>query len=136
MLGFDMKEKKRIIETNSSAVAVAPFVSRVPFEVRIFPKKHLARFEITPEKILKDTAALLQSVLKRIRKNIGDPDLNFFIHTAPLKGGKYDFYHWHIEIIPKISNWGGFELGTGIDINVVDPEMAVTILRGKTKKSR
>ncbi|OGZ54368.1 MAG: hypothetical protein A3B25_01745 [Candidatus Ryanbacteria bacterium RIFCSPLOWO2_01_FULL_48_26] len=134
MLDFDMKEKKRIIETNSSAIAVVPFVSRVPFEVRIFPKKHFPRFEATPEKTLKGVAALLQSILKRIRKNIGDPDLNFFIHTAPLKGGSFGYYHWHIEIIPKISNWGGFELGTGIDINVVDPEMAMAILRGKTPK--
>lgn len=134
MLSFDIKEKNRVVEMNSVAVAVAPYISRVPFEVRVFPRKHFPRFEKTPEAVLKGIATLLQSVLKRMRKNLGDPDLNFFIHTAPLKGDNFDYYHWHIEIIPKISNWGGFELGTGIDINVVDPEMAVSILRGKNPK--
>ena len=131
MLQFDVKDKKRIIDINSSAVAVAPFISKVPFEVRVFPKKHLPRFEETSESILRGVAGLLQSVLKRMRKNLGDPDLNFFIHTAPLKGGAFGYYHWHIEVIPKSSHWGGFELGTGIDINVVDPEMAASLLKGK-----
>ncbi len=130
MLKFDTKEKKRIIDQNSRAIAVAPYVSRVPFEVRIFSKRHLPYFEKTPLSDLKAVAAVLQSVLRRIKKYLRDPDLNFFIHTAPLGGGDYGYYHWHIEITPKISTWGGLELSTGVDINVVDPEMAAATLRG------
>ncbi len=134
LLKFDLKEKKRIIDQNQSAVSVAPYVSRVPFEVRIFPKKHSPYFEKTSEKDLACVAALLQSALKRVRHHLKDPDLNFFIHTAPFKGN-YDYYHWHIEITPKISIWGGFELGTGVDINIVDPKMAAAVLKGKVVSS-
>ena len=130
MLDFEKKEKVRIIEQNDSSIAVAPFFSREPFEVRIFPKKHLPYFERTPAKTLRDTSAILQSALRRIKKYLNDPDFNFFIHTAPLKDNKYGYYHWHIEILPKISTLGGFELGTGVDINVVDPARATAVLRG------
>lgn len=129
LLTFDLKEKKRIIDKSALAVSVAPHVSRVPFEVRVFPKRHLPYFERTPDRDLKDVAAVLQKALRRIRKYLKDPDLNFFIHTAPFRGN-YDYYHWHIEITPKISIWGGFELGTGIDINVVDPATAAAMLMG------
>ena len=131
MLGFDLKEKKRIICQNRYMVAVAPFISRAPFEVRIFPKEHAPYFDKTsPDRILA-VAEILKSSLKRIRKYLGDPDFNFFIHTPPLKDHRYNYYHWHIEIIPKISIPAGFELGTGVEINVVDPDKAAKILRGK-----
>ncbi len=130
MLAFDAKEKKRVIDQNERAISLAPFVSRVPFEVRVFPKKHTAEFQKTPLNELRSVAEMLQRALKRIRRNLRDPDLNFFIHTAPLKGGKYDYYHWHVEINPKITPFGGFELGTGVEINVVDPARAAKILRG------
>ena len=63
-------------------------------------------------------------------RNINDPDLNFFIHTAPLKSKKtYTHYHWHMEVLPKISIPAGFELSTGVLINVVPPETAAAMLR-------
>ncbi len=132
MLAFDMKDGKRIIDKNSRAVALAPFVSRVPFESRVFPLAHSARFENTPLGDLRAVAGMIQSVLKRMKKYLNDPDLNFFIHTAPLRGAGFGYYHWHVEVVPKISNWGGFELGTGVDINVVDPESAASVLKGKS----
>ncbi|MBI4087484.1 MAG: DUF4921 family protein [Candidatus Liptonbacteria bacterium] len=130
LLAFDLKEKKRIVDEDALAVSVAPRVSRVPFEMRVFPKKHLPYFERTSDRDLKDVAAVLQKTLRRIKRYLKDPDLNFFIHTAPFES-RYDYYHWHIEITPKISIWGGFELGTGIDINVVDPATAAAMLKGK-----
>jgi UDPglucose--hexose-1-phosphate uridylyltransferase len=132
MLREEMKKKKRIVDQNKSALLLAPFVSRAAYEIRVFPKKHLSHFEHTPLKDLRDVAAMLQSGIRRVKKFLGDPDFNFFIHTAPLKHGqRYEYYHWHIEIIPKISILGGFELSTGVDINVVDPEKAAAIVRGK-----
>ena len=64
-----------------------------------------------------------------MKKNLHDPDLNFFVHDAPANHGKYGYHHWHIEVIPKVSIEAGFELSTGIDINVVEPETAVKVLR-------
>jgi UDPglucose--hexose-1-phosphate uridylyltransferase len=129
MLKFDLKEKKRVILKNKNAVAITPFVSRSPFEVRIFPLKHQSSFEKTNLNVLKDTIKILHLTLKKIKIKLKDPDLNFFIHTSPYKDSKYNFYHWHIEILPKISIPGGFEISTGIEINVFDPYEAAKILK-------
>lgn len=130
MVEWEKKEKHRIVYENKSAVVLAPFVSREPFELRIFPKKHLPYFEETPQDIMKDIVSALQKALAKIENKLGDPDYNFFIHTAPLKDkNKYSHYHWHIEILPKTNISAGFELGTGIEINAVDPNDAARILR-------
>jgi len=130
MVAYELREKKRIVYENKGAVVFAPFVSREPFELRIFPKKHLPYFENTLDRELELIVDALQAVLRRIEKKMNDPDYNFFIHTAPLKNKKrYRHYHWHIEIIPKTNISAGFELGTGIEINPVDPDLAAKILR-------
>ncbi|MDD5431099.1 MAG: HIT domain-containing protein [Candidatus Pacebacteria bacterium] len=126
----ELKEKSRVIYRNKSAVVFAPFVSKEPFEARIFPKKHLPYFEDTQEKDLRGVVEALQFILKKITKNLNDSDYNFFIHTAPIKDKKkYRHYHWHIEIVPKTTLDAGFELSTGMEINVVDPDEAAKILR-------
>ncbi len=130
MIAWEIKEKKRIIFENNEAIAFAPFVSRNPFEVRIFPKRHLAFFENAYDQVIESVVQALQKVLRFLEKRLKDPDYNFFIHTAPLKN-KNDFqhYHWHIEILPKISTRAGFELGTGVEINAVDPDEAAKLLK-------
>ena len=133
MLAYEAKSKKRIIEQNTFAVAAAPYVSREPFEVRLYPKAPRPYFEKMPLAELRGVVAVLQSSLRRIEKYLRDPDLNFFIHTSPVKNENlYGHYHWHIEILPKgFSIPAGFEFGTGVDINVVDPDQAAAILRGE-----
>ena len=130
MIDWEKKYKKRIIYENKGAIAFAPFVSKSAFEVRIFPKKHLPYFENTLDTDMDYVSDALQNTLRKIRKNLHDPDYNFFIHTSPLKDKeKHKQYHWHIEIIPKTSLAAGFELGTGIDINSVDPDVAAKLLK-------
>ncbi|MBI4993875.1 DUF4921 family protein [Candidatus Wolfebacteria bacterium] len=130
MVDFEKKEKKRVVYENKSAVVLAPFVSREPFELRIFSKKHLPYFEDTPQEIMSDIVDALQKALCRIENRLADPDYNFFIHTSPLKDKKkYSHYHWHIEILPKTNISAGFELSTGVEINAVDPDEAAKILK-------
>ncbi len=130
MIKWEKKNKRRIIYENKGAIAFTPFVSREPFELRVFPKKHLPYFEDTSVQDLKWVVEALQKALMKMEKNLKDPDYNFFIHTAPiLNKKKYSNYHWHIEIQPKISISAGFELGTGIEITVVDPDEAAKILK-------
>lgn len=146
----DRKDGTRVIAENADAIAVAPFASRRPFEVSIMPKKHFSYFEKTPTTVVNAVAALTQKVLRSMRKNLQDPDLNFFIHSAPLHGIKidkarrsgirkggplgdkdYSYHHWHVEIVPVnvVSPPGGFELSTVVNINVIAPEDAARILR-------
>src|SRR3989344_763637 len=112
------------------AIVFCPFVSREPFELRIFPKDHISFFENADEKSLRDVVEALQLSLKKLEGALGDPDYNFFIHTAPIKNGnRYEHYHWHIEVIPRTTISAGFELGTAIEINPLDPERAAAILK-------
>ena len=130
MIDFEKKNRKRIIYENAGAIAFAPFVSKNPFEIRIFPKKHLPYFENTLDLDIDSVVDTLQFSLRKLEKNLKDPDYNFFIHTAPIKDkAKYKMYHWHIEISPKININAGFELGTGVEINDLDPDEAAKLLR-------
>lgn len=127
----EMRQKRRIIAENSAAIAFAPYASRKEFEVRLFPKKHSAFFENTLDGELESVSDLLRCVLAKMRKNLGDPDYNFFIRTAPMKDKqKYkDSFHWYIEIFPSYNLSAGFEFDTGVEINVIDPDFAAKILR-------
>lgn len=130
LLNFEKKEKVRVVGENDAAIAIAPFVSYSPYEVRIFPKKHIPSFENSPDKVLEGASGLLQKVIQSMRKKLGDPDYNFYIHTAPLqKQESFGHYHWHIEVSPRVTTEAGFEFATGIDVNVVLPETAAKLLR-------
>ncbi|MCX6813824.1 MAG: galactose-1-phosphate uridylyltransferase [Candidatus Azambacteria bacterium] len=130
MISQELKEKKRIVYQNKDIIVIIPFASRTDFEVRIFPKKHFAYFEKIKEQELISLADALKFAFSKIYKNLADPAFNFFIHTAPtIKNGDYHHYHWHIEILPKFGIFGGFELGTGMDIISVAPEKAAQILK-------
>lgn len=130
MIEHELQLGSRIVGENAFAVALTPFASRDPFEVRIYPKSHEPFFERTGQEELRAVVMLLQSVLHKIKEYMRDPDLNFFIHTSPLKDqDEYANYHWHIEIFPKLSILGGFELSTGTIINIIDPDKAARLLR-------
>ncbi len=132
MIEWERAQKKRIIFENEGAIAFAPFVSRSGFEVRVFPKRHMPFFEHTPDTDLASVVHALHTALRMVKRSLHDPDYNFFIHTPPLMHRKdYSNYHWHIEILPKVNVAAGFELGTGIEINPVDPDDAAEILRSK-----
>lgn len=132
MFEWERSEQKRIIYENKYFIAFCPFVSKTPYEVRIFPQESHAHFEKMPEEQGVYLGEILLLVLKKIQVALKNPDYNFFIHTAPLEDTAIDvheFYTWHIEILPKISTFGAFELGSGIDVNVIDPDEAAKLLR-------
>lgn len=130
IIGQELKENKRIINKNKSFISFAPFSSREPFEVVIFPRDHQPNFWASTDEQLQDLAMILKDALARIYHGLKDPNFNYYLHTAPLEKGKnYDFSHWHLKILPRLSVRAGFELGTGIIINVVPPENAATFLR-------
>jgi UDPglucose--hexose-1-phosphate uridylyltransferase len=129
MLDWDRKDKQRVVYKNDRFTVVCPFASRVAFEMRIYPTKHLAYFERASESEREALADALLTAMKKLYKGLKDPDYNYFLHTAPADGGNYDHYHWHWEILPKTSTWAGFELGSGIEISTIEPEKAAEFLR-------
>ena len=126
---FERKEGRRIFAENAEALAFAPYASKTAFELTITPKRHFSDFVKTPDAVIRATAALLQSAMKHMKKNLNDPDLNFLIHSAPVDGKSYPYHHWHIELIPRTSTPAGFEISTGIYINTTAPEQAAKILK-------
>ena len=74
-------------------------------------------------------AGLLKDTLGRLQTLFQDPSFNWYIHTAPNDGGDYPYYHWHLEITPRLSKRAGFERGSGFYINSVTPEDAARLLR-------
>lgn len=132
MIEWEIKEKIRIVHENEDFIAFCPFVSKTPYEVRIFGKESHAHFEKIPDQKLGTLGEIMHVVLGKIGKALNAPDFNFFIHTVPTLGMSEDvheFYSWHIEILPKMKIEGAFELGSGIEVNVVDPDEAAKILR-------
>lgn len=130
ILSWELKEKKRIVFENDSFAALVPYVPKFSYEIRIFPKKHLSYFEETEAAELKDFSEALKVSLAKIYNGLSNPSYNFFIHTPPAeRDHEYDYYHWHLEIAPRLNFWGGFELGTGGDVIDVDPDVAAEFLR-------
>ena len=119
----------RMIEENDSFLAIAPFAPRFPFETWIMPKKHQAAFENSSKKEISDLASILKNLLARINITLNDPSYNYVMHTAPFDESKSESFHWHIEIMPKLTKIAGFEWGTGFYINPVPPEQSAKFLR-------
>ena len=104
----EMAQKKRIVAQNQYAIAIAPYASKQPYEVSILPKKHFPYFASTPAPVVRSITSLLQLTMRKVKKNLNDPDVNFFIHDAPLDGKKYKHHHWHVEVMPKVTIPAGF----------------------------
>ena len=131
MIKQELANEKRIVAQNDSFIAFTPFASRSAFEVWILPKKHQAYFERITEQDEFEVAEILKIVLEKYLFNLKDIPYNMYLHTSPCDGKDYNFYHWHIELLPKTATWAGFELGTGIEISTIEPEKAAAFLRKK-----
>ena len=129
MIEWDMKDKQRIVYENEKFIVLCPFASQVAFETRVYPKEHQPYFERMTESDKIFFADALQKGLSKIYKALNNPPYNFYIHTAPAGKESHDNYHWHLNILPRTSNWAGFELGAGIEISVIEPEKAAEFLR-------
>jgi UDPglucose--hexose-1-phosphate uridylyltransferase len=129
MISEELAAKKRIILQNERFVAFHPFASRTPFETWIVPKKHNAGFGNISQDEVKSMAIVLRHVLKKLHDKLGDPDYNLIIRTAPIKDAQEDYYHWYIQILPRLTTPAGFELGSGVYINSSLPEKTARFIK-------
>ncbi|MEK6776707.1 MAG: galactose-1-phosphate uridylyltransferase [bacterium] len=129
ILHQELESRIRVISENEHYVAMEPFTPRFPFETWILPKAHQSSFEQMPREKYALLAAILQDTLKRIDKTLNIPPYNYILHTSPIGEEVNDYYHWHIEIMPKLTKVAGFEWGSGFYINPTPPEEAAEFLR-------
>jgi UDPglucose--hexose-1-phosphate uridylyltransferase len=132
----EIESKDRLILDSDGFIAITPFASRFPFEVWILPKKHSCDFVNLDMNSRMGLARAMKKVLAKLKKGLNDPAYNYILHTAPFrrqKGGYWrsidSDYHWHIEIMPRLTRVAGFEWGKGFYICPMTPEAAAKFLR-------
>jgi UDPglucose--hexose-1-phosphate uridylyltransferase len=125
----ELADGARVVAENPEFLCVTPFAPRFAFETWILPKRHAAYFEESQKNQIELLARILSETLRRQGRVLADPAYNFILHSSPLHEKTGDFYHWHVEIMPKLTEVAGFEWGTGFYINPVAPEEAAAFLR-------
>ncbi len=125
----ERQQQSRLIMENQTFLSIAPYASRFPFETWILPKAHNPSFEHMAPSLYEQAAQILSETLRRLNQVLNDPPYNYIIHTSSFSEPDNDHYHWHLEIMPKLTKVAGFEWGTGFYINPTPPEEAAQYLR-------
>jgi UDPglucose--hexose-1-phosphate uridylyltransferase len=139
LLKQELQDGSRIVHADDHFVVYCPYSSRFPFEMMFMPRRHAHKFGESDDELLGHMAVSLKETLQRLKVALDDPPYNFMLHTAPntiapARRANYwetlsHDWHWHLEIIPRVTKMAGFEWGTGFYINPVPPENAAKFLR-------
>jgi UDPglucose--hexose-1-phosphate uridylyltransferase len=125
----ELESGDRVIMETDHFVVIAPYAARFPFETWVIPRKHASHFEASDGAVLPDLAHVMKTTMRKLDRVLEIPPYNCVLHTSPLQEGATDHYHWHLEIIPKLTRVAGFEVGSGFYINPTPPEEAAKFLR-------
>ncbi|MGB7023326.1 MAG: galactose-1-phosphate uridylyltransferase, partial [Candidatus Acidiferrales bacterium] len=129
MIRQEIETGTRVILSNDQFIALAPYAPRFPFETWILPLQHSSSFENQASPVYTSLAKLFHDFLGRLDTVLNRPAYNYVIHTSPIGEEINDHYHWHVEMMPKLTRVAGFEWGTGFYINPTPPEEAARFLR-------
>ncbi len=129
MLEEELKAQKRIVLESNGFVAFQPYASKVPFETWIMPRAHTTSFGHLTEEECRAVAPALKTLLAKLYNGLQNPDFNLILHNSPVEEEDAPYYHWHIQILPRLTLQAGFELGSGIYINTALPEDTAQFLR-------
>ena len=123
LLQEEVRRRERVVAIDSEAVAICPFGARVPFQLQIVPRRPRARFEDDGPL----GASMLIDVLRRLDAQLGAlPPFNMWVRTAPLGA---EWFCWRIDLLPRLAQLAGLELGAGLNLNVMPPERCAELLR-------
>lgn len=125
----EMAAEERIVATNDHFVAFCPYASTVPFETWILPRRRQSSFRWLDPSLIRPLAEILKNVLGRLYVGLNDPDFNLNIDTVPRGEEQGEYFLWHVQILPRLTQRAGFEMGSGMSINPVLPEEAAKRLR-------
>ena len=129
MIRQEKDSRDRVVIDSDHFLSFSPYASRFPFETWIIPKEHQHDFTQIRENQVKDLARVLRSSLRKMNMVVKNMPHNLLLHTAPVNQAEERGYHWHLEILPRLTIMAGFELSTGYFINPTPPEMAAHALR-------
>lgn len=121
--------KERVVCENEGFIAICPWAPMFPFEIWILPRQHDSCFEDSDPAQLSRLAACASEAHRRLDAALRRPHYNSILHTSPFDEQQNPYYHWHIQIMPRLTRVAGFETGSGFYINTVPPEEAAAFLR-------
>ena len=137
ILTQELAERARIVYENEGFLSFCPFASRFPFEIWVLPKRHHPDFHSLSGAEMMVLADAMIVTLSKLGKALSHPQYNYILHTGPVRWPRKDYwrtidsdFHWHIEIMPRLTQLAGFEWGTGFYINPTAPEEAASYLQG------
>lgn len=125
----ELEARERLVAESEGFVAFVPYAAFSPFHLWILPKRHRASFLGTSKAELEDLGVLLRDVLRRLHYGLNDPDYNYVVRSAPVHEPAFDYMHWYVAIVPRVTQVAGFELGSGMFINTALPEESAAFLR-------
>lgn len=125
----EAREDGRTVTENGTCTAFVPYAARAPFEMRLAPLDHEGDFADVKDGVLADMADLLTRTLGGLSRALGNPAYNLWVHSSPCDGRDHPRFHWHVEVVPRIIVSAGFELATGMCLNVLAPEEAARLIR-------
>ncbi|WP_163336813.1 galactose-1-phosphate uridylyltransferase [Desulfopila sp. IMCC35008] len=125
----EIQQDIRVVCQNEHFITITPFAPRTPFEMWVLPRKHSSSFSYADDSMLYSLSEIFSETLKRLDRCIPNVPFNFVLHTEPLRSGRMEHYHYHFEIVPKLTSIAGFEWGSGFYINPIPPEEAAIYLR-------
>ena len=129
MLADELKDGHRLVARSKHFVAFVPYAALSPFHIWILPRRHESNFLNASARDLADLGELLRQVLRKLYVGLKDPDFNYVIRSAPLRDPGSEYLHWYVTIVPRVTQSAGFELGSGMFINVALPESSAAFLR-------
>ncbi|MFC1562695.1 galactose-1-phosphate uridylyltransferase [candidate division KSB1 bacterium] len=129
IIRHEKEQKERIVYETNKYIAISPYASRFPFEIWILPKEHMSHYENISDSDFMEISDCLKTTLTKLESTLERPPYNFMVHSSPFNTNNVEYYHWHIEITPRLTRVAGFEWGTGFYINPVAPENAAKFLR-------
>jgi UDPglucose--hexose-1-phosphate uridylyltransferase len=115
VLQEEVRRRERVVAVDDEAVLLAPFATRSPYELQLVPRRHEPSFAES-----ESSTRLLHEGLLKLKDRLGAaPPMNLWVRTAP-RGAEH--FHWHVDAVPRLTRLAGFELGTGLGVNIVPPE--------------
>jgi len=129
VLDVELKEGTRVVYETPHFVSLVQFAALTPFSMLIMPRRHMACFSEINDAEAADLAHNLRVTLAKLYHGLDDPDFNYVVRTAPAENAGVKYYHWYVSVIPRLTRLAGFELGSGMFINVSLPEENARFLR-------
>ena len=125
----EQRDGARVVVDNPAFICLTPYAARFPFEMCLLPKQHAKAFEDSDDGLLEWCARILSEALRRMDRVLARPAYNLVLHNAPLHDRRTPFYHWHLDIAPRLTQMAAFEWGTGCHVNPIAPEESAKFLR-------